>query len=131
MLELELNEKFYTKKMRLNPSNETSHVGFKIALKKWIGSVALKEIATKSNFWDMHYMFDKVNDMMELLVVIDKNELVFFFARQCYDHCRCGLHNTHNKGCPYSMERPRLRVIFKHVIKCKGHFKGYGMIVRL
>ncbi len=78
ILESEFNEEFYTKKMRLNPSDEILHVGFKIALRKWIGSVALKVIASKSILLDMHYMFDKVNDMVELLVVINKKELIFF-----------------------------------------------------
>lgn len=67
--------------MRLNPSDETSYVGFKIALRKWIRSVALKAIVTKSISLEMHYMFDKVNDMVELLIIIDKKELVFFLAR--------------------------------------------------
>ncbi len=68
-----LNEEFYTNKMRLN-SNETSHVDFKIALRKWIKSDALKELLTKSILLDMHYMFDNVNDMVELFVVIDKKK---------------------------------------------------------
>lgn len=118
-------------KNETNPFDEILHVGFKIALKKWIGSAALKVIASKSILLDMHYMFDKVNDMVELLVVINKKELIFFFARQCHDHLRCGLHNTHNKRCPYCVERPKLGVILKHVIECKGHFKGYGMLVWL
>ncbi len=56
-----------------------SYVGFKIALRKWIRSVALKAIVTKSISLEMHYMFDKVNDMVELLIIIDKKELVFFW----------------------------------------------------
>jgi len=63
ILDYELNDEFYTKKMRLNPFNETLPIGFKTALKRWIESIALEGITTESILLDTHYMYDKVNDM--------------------------------------------------------------------
>jgi hypothetical protein len=74
ILDFELNEEFYTKKMRLNPSNEASHASFKTTLKRWIKSISPKGIAVESILLDTHYMYDKVNDMVEFLDVIDKTE---------------------------------------------------------
>ncbi len=64
--------------MRLNPSNEASLISFKIALKRWIESTILEGIVVKSILLDTHYMYDKVNDLVELLDVIDKTNLVSF-----------------------------------------------------
>jgi hypothetical protein len=38
ILDLEHNDDFYLKKLRLNPSNKAPLVGFKQALEKWIQS---------------------------------------------------------------------------------------------
>jgi len=72
ILNFELNDKFYTKEMKLNPSNETPPTSFKIALKRWIESIILEGIAIEFILSDTHYMYDMVNDMVELLDVIDK-----------------------------------------------------------
>jgi hypothetical protein len=75
ILDSEFNEKFYTKKIRLNPSDETLLVSFKITLRRWMKSIILEGIVTKSIFLDTHYMYVKVYDMVELLDVIDKMDL--------------------------------------------------------
>jgi hypothetical protein len=78
ILNFELNDKFYTKEMRLNPSNETLFAGFKIALKRWIKGIIPKGIAIKFIFLDTRYMYDMVNDMVELLDVINKTNSTSF-----------------------------------------------------
>jgi mRNA deadenylase 3'-5' endonuclease subunit Ccr4 len=78
ILDFEPNEGFYTKKMRLNPFDKTPPIGYKIALKRWIESIALEGIATKFILLDIHYMYEKVNDMVELLDVIDKMDSTSF-----------------------------------------------------
>jgi hypothetical protein len=72
ILDSELNEEFYTKKMKLNPFDKTSPTCFKITLKRWIESTIPKGITTESILLDTQYIYDKVNDMVELLNVIDK-----------------------------------------------------------
>jgi hypothetical protein len=78
ILDVTLNEEFYTQKMKLNLSNEALHVGFKIALKRLIKSTTPGGIVTKSILLDIHYMYDRVNDMAKLLDVIDKTDLTSF-----------------------------------------------------
>jgi hypothetical protein len=58
--------------MKLNPSDEAPPLSFKITFKRWIGSIAPKGILAKCIHLDTHYMYDRVNDMVELLHVIDK-----------------------------------------------------------
>jgi hypothetical protein len=74
ILDSTFNEEFYTQKTRLNPSNKAPLAGFKIALKRSVESTTLEGITTKSIILNTHYMYDKVNDMAELLNVIDKME---------------------------------------------------------
>jgi hypothetical protein len=64
--------------MRLNPFDKAPPIGFKIALKRWIESIILKGIATESILLGIHYMYDKVNDIVELLDVIDKMDSTSF-----------------------------------------------------
>jgi hypothetical protein len=64
--------------MKLNPSNEAPSLGFKTTLKRWIGSIALEGILAECIHLDTHYMYKKVNDMVELLDVIDKMNLTSF-----------------------------------------------------
>jgi hypothetical protein len=75
-------------------------------------------------------MYDMVNDMVEILEVIKKMELIFF-GRRHNKHFRCGLHHTHNKGGPYSVEMLRLGILPKHIAQCKGHPKGGGVPLQL
>jgi len=64
--------------MRLNPSNKAPPSSFKTALKRWIGNIVPKGILAKCIHLDTHYMYDRVNDMMELLDVIDKTNSASF-----------------------------------------------------
>jgi hypothetical protein len=72
ILDFELNEWFYTKKMRLNPFDKAPPASFKNTLKRWIKSILPKGIAVKSILLDTHYMYNKVNDMAKFLDVLDK-----------------------------------------------------------
>jgi hypothetical protein len=64
--------------MRLNPFNKASLVGFKNALRRWIECTMPKRIVAKLILLDTHYVFNMVNDMVELLEVIEKMELASF-----------------------------------------------------
>jgi len=78
ILDYEFNDEFYTKKMILNPFNEALPISFKTALKRWIKSIAPKGITVESILLDTHFMYDKVNDMAKLLVVINKTNSTSF-----------------------------------------------------
>jgi hypothetical protein len=78
ILDLEQNDDFYLKKLRLNPSNEAPSIGFKWALEKWIQSGALKDNAMESILLNTHYKYDKVENMAGLLDVVDKESCVSF-----------------------------------------------------
>jgi hypothetical protein len=62
----------------LNPFDETLLACFKIKLKRWIESIIPKGIIVESILLDTHYMYDRVNDMVELLDVIDKTNIISF-----------------------------------------------------
>jgi hypothetical protein len=47
ILDSEFNEKFYTKKMRLNPFDESPPTSFKTTLKRWIEGIMPKAIIAK------------------------------------------------------------------------------------
>jgi hypothetical protein len=71
-LDLELNDGFYSKRLRLNPSNEAPHVGFKQALEKWIQSGTVEDNVLEAIMLDTNYKYDKVENMVDLLDVINK-----------------------------------------------------------
>jgi hypothetical protein len=62
----------------LNPFDETLPAGFKITLKRLIENITLKGITPKFIYLDTHYMYDMVNDMVEILEFINKMELISF-----------------------------------------------------
>jgi len=62
----------------LNPFDETLLACFKIALKRWIENIIPRGITIESILLDTHYMYDRVNDMVELLDVIDKTDITSF-----------------------------------------------------
>ncbi len=79
ILDSELNDDFYSKKLRLNPSDEAPHVGFKRALEKWIQSGIVEDNQAKAILLNIHYKYDKIENMAGLLDVINKESWTFFF----------------------------------------------------
>ncbi len=77
-LDLELNDMFYSKKSKLNPSYEAPPLGFKHYLEKWIQNGNAKDVAVKAILLDSHYKYDKVDNMLGLLDVINKESLASF-----------------------------------------------------
>jgi hypothetical protein len=77
-LDSELNDDFYSKKLRLDPSNEAPHAGFKRALEKWIQSGTVEDNQAEAILLDIHYKYDKVENMAGLLDVINKESCTFF-----------------------------------------------------
>jgi hypothetical protein len=78
ILDSELNDGFYSKKLRLNPSNEAPHIGFQRALEKWIQSGTVEDNAVEAIMLDIHYKYDKVENMVGLLDVINKESRTLF-----------------------------------------------------
>ncbi len=64
--------------MGLNPSNEAPHVGFKWASKKWIQSETVEDNVVEAIMLDIHYKYDKVENMVGLLDVINKESCTLF-----------------------------------------------------
>jgi hypothetical protein len=58
--------------MRFNPLDEAPQARFKHALQKWVKSGTLKGNATEAILMDSHYKFKRVDNMVSLLDVIDK-----------------------------------------------------------
>jgi hypothetical protein len=78
ILDLGLNDGFYWKKLRFNPSNEAPHVGFKCASEKWIQSETVEDNVVEPIILDIHYKYDKVENMVGLLDVINKESCTLF-----------------------------------------------------
>jgi hypothetical protein len=79
ILDSKLNDKFYKKIKTFNPfDDDASPSKFTIALKKWITNVASKTIITKFITLDTHYKYDRFNDMVKLLNVVNKREIVSY-----------------------------------------------------
>jgi hypothetical protein len=78
-LDLEHNDDFYLKKLRLNPSKEAPPVGFKWALEKWIQNGTSKDNVTEAILLDTHYKYDKVKNMGGMLDVVNKEFCASFF----------------------------------------------------
>jgi hypothetical protein len=77
-LDSELNNEFYSKKLRLSPSDETPPSWFKHFLEKWIQSGSVEDVAAKSILLDNHYKYDIVDNMLGLSDVIDKKSSASF-----------------------------------------------------
>jgi hypothetical protein len=60
ILDLELNDGFYSKKLRFNPSNEAPHIGFQRALEKWVQSGTMEDNAVEA------IMLDIITNMTKL-----------------------------------------------------------------
>jgi hypothetical protein len=78
ILDSELNDDFYFKKLKFNPSNEALLVGFKQVMEKWIQSGTPKDNAMKANLLNTHDKYDRVENMVGLLDVIDKKFCALF-----------------------------------------------------
>ncbi len=78
ILDAKLNDKFYSKKMKLHPSNEAPPSRFKCSLEKWIHNGSAKDVAKKSIMLDNHYKYDKVDKMLSPLDVINKESSTSF-----------------------------------------------------
>jgi hypothetical protein len=73
ILDSKLNDEFYNKKMKLNPSDDTLLAGFTTALRKWINSTTPESIVIESAILETHFKYDRLNNMAKLLEVIDKS----------------------------------------------------------
>jgi hypothetical protein len=78
ILDSELNDDFYLKKLKFTPLYEAPLVGFKWALEKWIQSGTSEDNAMKAILLDTHYKYDKVENMAGLLDIIDKKFCTLF-----------------------------------------------------
>jgi hypothetical protein len=78
ILDLELNDDFYLKKLKFNPLDEAPLVGFKQALEEWIQSGTLEDNVIEAILLDTHYKYYRVVNMVGLLDVINKESCALF-----------------------------------------------------
>jgi uncharacterized protein YicC (UPF0701 family) len=78
ILDVEFNHDFYNKNMRLNSSNEALPMGFKRALQKWIQSRTSEGNAIEAILLDSHYKFERIDNIVSLLDVINKEQMTSF-----------------------------------------------------
>jgi hypothetical protein len=67
ILDLKLNDDFYSKNLRLNPLNEAPYARFKQLLEKWIQSGIQEDNVIKEILLHIHYKYDKVENMARML----------------------------------------------------------------
>jgi hypothetical protein len=117
--------------MRLNPFDEALLACFKTTLRRWIESITLEGITPKFIHLDTHYMYDMVNDMVEILEVINKMESISFLQDNATSTFIV-VSTTHTtKEVPIVWKCLDWKVLSKHNVQCKGHSKGGGVPLRL
>jgi hypothetical protein len=96
ILDLELNDEFHSKKLKLKPLDEAPPSRFKYVLKKWIQSGSVEDVTTKAIMLNSHYKYDKVDNMSGLLDVINKESLASFLQDDAIRTIAivCTTHNT-------------------------------------
>jgi hypothetical protein len=79
-----------------NPSDEAPLVGFKWALEKWIQNGTPKDNVVEAILLDIHYKYDKIENMVGLLDVIDKEFYTSFFMDDAIRSITivCMIHST-------------------------------------
>jgi hypothetical protein len=75
ILDLELNDDFYLKKLKFNPLDEAPLVGFKWVLNKWIQSGTLEDNATEVIMLDNHYKYDRVEKVWQVCWMLSTRNL--------------------------------------------------------
>jgi len=73
ILDSELSDDFYSKKLRFKSLDKVPFARFKWALEKWIQSGTAEDNATKAIFLDTYYKFDIVQNMAGLWMLLIKN----------------------------------------------------------
>lgn len=77
ILDSKLNDTFYNKKMKLNPSDDALLIGFN-CLEKMDKQHRSRGYRYRVILLEIHYKYDRLNDMVELLNVIDKSKMVSY-----------------------------------------------------
>jgi hypothetical protein len=78
ILDLKFNDKIYSKNWNWTPQIEAPPLGFKRSLEKWIQSASVEDVATEAILLDSHYKYDRVNNMLGLWDVMDKESSASF-----------------------------------------------------
>jgi hypothetical protein len=78
ILNVELSKEFYSKKMKLKPSNKAPLYGFKFMLLKWVQNTTPKTLIVREILIDTHYRFNHVGNMARLKEVINMPKLASF-----------------------------------------------------
>jgi hypothetical protein len=96
ILDSKLNDKFYSKKLKLKPLDEAPPSRFKYSLEKWIQNGSPEDVATKAIWLNSHYKYDKVDNMSSLLDVINKESSALFLQDDATRTIAviCTTHNT-------------------------------------
>jgi hypothetical protein len=96
ILDSKLNDDFYLKKLRFNPSDKVPPIGFKWGMQKWIQSGTPEDNAVEAILLDIHYKYDRVENMVGLLDVINKESCTSFLMDDTTMNIVvvCTTHNT-------------------------------------
>ncbi len=78
ILDSKLNDDLYLKNLRLNPLDKGPPIGFKWNLEKWIQNGTLEDNVVEAILLDIHYKYDRVENMVGLLDVINKESCASF-----------------------------------------------------
>jgi hypothetical protein len=78
ILNVELSKEFYSKKMKVKPSNKAPLSCFKSTLLKWVQNTTPKTLIVREILVDTHYRFNRVGSMAGLKEVINTPKLASF-----------------------------------------------------
>jgi hypothetical protein len=95
ILDVEFSKDFYSKKIRLNPSNKAPSSGFKFALLKWVQSATQEALVIEEILLDTHYMFDHVGNMAGLKEVIALPSCLHFYRTKHHTPSLWSAQHTH------------------------------------
>jgi hypothetical protein len=126
IMDVELFENVYSKKMKLNPFDKAPLFNFKSTPLMWVQSAILKTLVPKESFLDTHYRFNRVGNMAGLKGVIDTSK-VFSFLQDRAPHVIAMVCTTHTlkgtlavwKGLDWESlitSLLKVKVIFKAII---------------
>jgi len=122
ILDLKFNDKFYSKNLKLNPSDEAPPLGFKRFLEKWIQNGNVKDVAAKAILLDSHYKYDRVNNMSRLLDVMDKESSTSFLQNDVTWTINV-IYTTHSlKDVPIIWKGPNWESFLIRIFNAKANF---------
>ncbi len=100
-------------------------------MEKWIQSGIVEDNAAKAILLNTHYKYDKVENMVGLLDVINNGILHIVSDEWRNKDHRCHLYNSQHERHFNNLERPWLGVLFYKAPKCEGHIQSCSLHLQL